>query len=147
MSPPSNAREALIAELMGEVSTLLDRVDTLIPAMNTTCDALTRARAEIDARAAQAQGSIAALTEAAKTHAVRHIAHRTEELARRTAEAQSSAMQMAAQRAFRTELEPALGQLKLMLGVGLRSQWLAHAATAIASSLVTAALTMYLLAP
>lgn len=145
MSPPSSAREALIAELMGEVSTLLDRMDALVPALNATCDAVTRASADINARAAEADGRVAALTEAAKTHAVRHIARRTEELARRSAEAQTKAMQVAAQQVFRTELAPTLGQLKLMSG--LRSQWRAHAATAVSSSVITAALTMYLLTP
>ena len=145
MSPPSSAREALIAELVGEVSTLLGRVDALVPALNATCDALTRARADMDARAAQVEVSITALTEAAKTHAVRHIARRTEELARCSAETQTRAMQVAAQAVFRTELAPALGQLKRTFSV--RCQWWAHAATALSSSLVTAALIMYLLTP
>ena len=145
MSPPSSAREALIAELMGDVSTLLDRVDALVPALGATCDAVTRASADMDAKATQAEGRIAALTEAAKAHAIRHIAHRTEELARHSAETQTRAMQAAAQEAFRAELTPALGQLKRMFSV--RSQCWAHAATAVGSSLVTAALTMYLLTP
>jgi beta-glucosidase-like glycosyl hydrolase len=142
MSTPSSAREALIAELMGEVSSLLDRVDALVPALNATCDILHRARTDVDARAAQAERSIAALTEAAKTNAVRHIARRTEELARCSAETQTSAMQVARQ-VLRTELAHALGQLKLMFG--FRRQWWSHAATAASSSLVTAALIKYLL--
>jgi hypothetical protein len=140
MSPPSSAREALIVELMGEVSALLDRVDALVLTLNTTCDAVNLASANLEARATQVEVRLASLTEAAKSQAVRHIARRTQELAQRLAENQTKAMHMAAQAAFRTELAPALGQLKPMLSV--RNQWWSHAATAACSSLVTAALIM-----
>lgn len=145
MNAPSTAREALIAELMGELSTMLDRADALLPALNATCDAVTRASAELDGRAAQAEARLASLTEAAQAHAVRHIAQRTQELARRSAEAQAKAMQLAAHAAFSAELAPALGQLQRALRVG--KLWWAHAATALSSSLITLALTLYFLTP
>lgn len=152
MSPPSSAREALIAELMGEVSSLLDRVDALIPALNATCDAISRASADMDTSAARAEGRIAALADAARTQAIKHIARNTEHLARRTVEHETRAMRVAAQEVFRAELTPALGQLKLMLNDSCalwraRSQWWVHAVTVASSSLITWALTMYLSTP
>lgn len=145
MSPPSSAREALIAELMGELSTILDRTDALIPALNAACGAITRASAEMEAKATQAECRLSTLTEAAKVQAVKHIAQRTEDLMRRSTDTQARAMQLAAHEAFRTELASAIQNLQQTLKV--RSHWRAHAITAIGSSLVTASLTMFLLTP
>lgn len=151
MSTPSSAREALLVELMGEVATLLDRVDALIPALNDCCDAVSRATADMEAKAQQAQGRIVALADAANTHAIKHIARTTETTARSTLEAQTRAMQTAAQELFRTELAAALRQLSLAINrqaalLSTKHPWWVHAATATCASLITSALTIYLLA-
>ena len=150
MSGPSNAREALIAELVGEVSALLDRVDTLVPAINAACDAAIRAGAALESSAGQAERRIAAFTEAAKAHAVEHIAKRTNELARSAGEAQLVGMRKMACEVARTELATAFQQ---MLRQHLQqancqragSGWWTYAITALCAAALGAVLAAYAL--
>lgn len=150
MSAPSNAREALIAELVGEVSSLLDRVDNLVPEIHATCDAIVRAGTELEAHASQAERRISAFTEAAKAHAVKHIAQRTDELARSSSEAQLQAMRQTAREVARAEVAPALQQMQRRqlaraAGIGSADRLWTYAATAICAAVVGAAAAAYVL--
>lgn len=148
MSAPSNAREALIAELVGEVSALLDRVDGLVAAINATCDAITRAGADLETNASQAERRIAALTEAAKAYAVKHIAQRTEALTRSSAEVQLEAIRQATHEIVRAELVPALQSLLRRHpahAAETGARWWTYATTAICSAALGAAVATYAL--
>lgn len=98
MSNPPTTREALIAELLGDVSRVLDRVDVLIPAMD-------RARLDLADQLAAFEGQICMLTEKAKLSTAEHIARRTNEAATATVRQQTHAMTEAARAVLRTELE------------------------------------------
>lgn len=150
MSVPSNAREALIAELVGEVSALLDRVDSLVPAINATCDAITRAGADLEANAGLAERRLVALTKAAEAHAIKNIARRTEALTRNSEDAQSEALRRAAGAAVTAELAPVLRQLVQRQSLHAaewrpKGGWWAHAATAICAAALGAAAAAYAL--
>jgi hypothetical protein len=147
----SSAREALLAELLGELSGLLDRVDSLIPMLNKTCDGLAEVCATMDARSAQHEARLVALAEAASAHAVKHIARRTDDAGKRTMEAQATAMRAAAQELFRAELSNSLRQLSQTMNyqaarMNSRHRWWPLAAAAAGAALISSALTMYVLA-
>ncbi|MGQ3050261.1 MAG: hypothetical protein ACT6S0_00620 [Roseateles sp.] len=148
MTMTSSAREALIAELLGEVAALLNRVDTLLPALQEQCDAVTRAGVGLEERAAKTEAHIAAIAGAASTHAVKHIARKADEMARSTVDAQTRAIQAAAHELFRTELSATLRQVTAAMDKAqqrTRVRWWSYAATAIGTSLVSCAFTAYLL--
>lgn len=152
MNHPSTAREALIAETIGEIAALVDRVEALTPALDASRLALVQTLAELSSQVVAFEHRMAATTENAKAQAVKHIARRTDEMARSSLEAQTRAMQEAARGVFRTEVGPALQRLitplqhltdlKNLKDKGARTWecWLTHAATAAVASALTWAL-------
>jgi len=153
MSSTGSAREALIAEALGEVAALLDRVEAVGPALDGSRLALIHASTELAGQVAAFESRMAGITENAKTQAVKHIARRTDEITRVSAEAQTRAMEEAARMLFRTEVGPALLRVAMPLqhladlahrGAHPWQHWLTHAATAAAASAVTWALAAWL---
>jgi hypothetical protein len=147
---PSTAREALIVEALGEVAALIDRVEAVAPAMEAARQALVRATAELASQVLAFENRMTAVTENAKVQAVRHIARRTDEVARSSLDAQTRAMEEAARTLFRTEVGPALQRLVMPLRQLVDrverpwERWLTHAATAVAASFATCLLAVYL---
>lgn len=153
MNPPTTAREALIAEALGDVAALIDRVEALAPAMAEARLRLVQASADLVRQAETFDRRMHALAEGAKTECVRHIARRTEELTRQSLDTQSRAMTEAARALFMSEIHPALQRLAMPLqGMVARldrpwQSWLTHVATAAVASLMTGALFLYVGAP
>ena len=150
MSPPGTAREALIAEAIGEVAALIDRVEAVAPSMDEARRALVRASVELAGQVVAFENRMTAITENAKVQAVRHIARRTDEVARSSMDTQTRAMEEAARALFRTEIGPTLQRLVMPLqhlaerGDRPWERWLTHAATAAVASAVTWVLVAYL---
>jgi cell division septum initiation protein DivIVA len=149
MSGMSTAREAFIVETLGEVAALIDRVEAVAPALDASRRALIQASTDLAGQVAAFESRMAAITENAKVHAVKHIARRTDEIARGSAKTQTRAMEEAARMLFRTELGPTLQRLALPLqhladlaqrGARPWQHWLTHAATAVGASAGTWAL-------
>jgi uncharacterized membrane-anchored protein len=143
MNGTSSAREALIAEALGEMAALLDRVEAVAPALDASRLALINASAELAGQVTAFESRMAGITENAKVQAVKHIARRTEEITRVSAEAQTRAMEEAARMLFRTEVGPALQRVAMPLqhladlahrGAHPWQHWLTHAATAAVAS-------------
>jgi hypothetical protein len=153
MNGMSSAREALIAETLGEMAALLDRVEAVAPALDASRLALINASTELAGQVTAFESRMAGITENAKMQAVKHIARRTEGITRVSAEAQTRAMEEAARMLFRTEVGPALQRVAMPLqhladlahrGAHPWQHWLTHAATAAAASAVTWALAAWL---
>lgn len=150
MSQPTTTREALIAEALGDMLRLVDRIEALAPAMDDARQSLVQAGADLARQAETFERRMNALSEGAKTAAVRHIVRRTEALTRQSLDTQTRAMADAAQALFVSEIHPALQRLALPLQRMLTrldrpwQPWLTHAATAVASSALTAALAVAL---
>ena len=153
MNGTSSAREALIAETLGEMAALLDRVEAVAPALDASRLALINASTELAGQVTAFECRMAGITENAKLQAVKHIARRTDEITRVSAEAQTRAMEEAARMLFRTEVGPALQRVAMPLqhladlayrGAHPWQHWLTHAATAAAASAVTWALAAWL---
>ena len=149
MTAPSSAREALIAEALGEMSALLERLEAVAPALEASRLAVVGASNSLADQVDAYERRMTVLTENAKAQALRHIARRTEELAREPAQAQIRAMEEAARLLFRTEVGPALHRVAIPMqhlanlahrGAHPWQTWLTHAATAGVASGVTWAL-------
>ena len=146
MNHPSTAREALIAETIGEIAALVDRVEALAPALDASRLALVQASAELASQIIAFEHRMTATTENAKVQAVKHIARRTDDMARSSLAEQTGAMEAAAREMFRAELGPALQRLVMPLqhladlahrGTYPWERWLTHAATAAVASAIT----------
>ena len=146
MNGTSSAREALIAETLGDMAGLLDRVEAVAPALDASRMALINATTELTGRVTAFESRMVGITENAKTQAVKHIARRTDEITRVSAEAQTRAMEEAAKMLFRTEVGPALQRVAMPLqhlaDLAHRDahpwqHWLTHAATALVASGLT----------
>jgi len=153
MSGPSTAREAFIVETLGEVAALLDRVEAVAPALDASRLALINAATELAGQVTAFESRMAGISENAKVQAVRHIARRTDEMARSSLLAQTRAMEEAARTIFRTEVGPSMQRLVMPLqhlaNLAQRHArpwdlWLTHAATALAASALTLALASWL---
>lgn len=151
MNRPTTAREALLAEALGDLAELLDRAEALPPALHESRQALVESQARLSEQLAAFDAHVIALSNTVKTQAVKHILTRTEEAARRSAEAQTRAMADAAQALFKEQLEPTLQQLAMPLRNLVQrldrpwEQWLTYAATAAVASAATWVLALYVL--
>jgi hypothetical protein len=153
MNGTSSAREALIAETLGDMAGLLDRVAAVAPALDASRLALINASTELIGQLTAFESRMAGITDNAKAHAVRHIARQTDELTRISAQAQTRAMEEAAQVLFRSEVGPALQRVAMPLqhladlaqrGAHPWQHWLTHAATAVVASGLTWAVAAWL---
>jgi hypothetical protein len=140
MIPPSTAREALMIEALGDMATLMDRVEASTAALDQTRLGLVKANNELAARVTAFESRMAAITENAKTVAVEHIARRTSEIAQRSNRDQAQAMKEAARDLFNTEFGATLNGLVMSLRPLIKrfdqpwQSWLVHCATAAVSS-------------
>lgn len=153
MNNLSSAREAFIVETLGEVAALLDRVEAVAPALDVSRLALIHASTELADQVTAFERRMAGITENAKVQAVKHIARRTDEIARGAVETQNRVMEESARMLFRTEVGPALQRVAMPLqhladlahrGARPWQHWLTHAATAVVASALTWALAAWL---
>lgn len=153
MNNLSSAREAFIVETLGEVAALIDRVEAVAPALDSSRLALIHASTELADQVTAFENRMAGITENAKVQAVKHIARRTDEIARGAVETQTRVMEESARMLFRTEVGPALQRVAMPLqhladlahrGARPWQHWLTHAATAVVASALTWALAAWL---
>lgn len=148
MGDLTTAREALVAEALGEVARVADRLEAVVPAVDASREALTQASANLSDQLTSFETRMTAIAENAKGVAIRHIAQRTDELARSSGEAQLRAMQTAAMTLFREDLHPALqrlaGSLQQQSRLTRVETWLTHAAVAILASALSWAMAAWL---
>ena len=146
MIPPGTAREALLIEALGEMSGVLDRVESLVHALKTAERGTVEAHGKLAAQLPTLEAHIAATAKAATTHAVNLIAQRTTQSTRQSIDEHLRAMEEAARSLLLKELGPllqALTQPLLRLQQVVRDNarpwdaWLTHAATAAAASMCT----------
>jgi ABC-type transporter Mla subunit MlaD len=107
LSPPGTAREALLAEALGELGQLLDRLEDVAPRIDAAAHTLNLAAGRLDTQARELDRHLASFAERVQVQAVRHIACRTDELARHSLTLQTRAMEAAALAAFERAAEGA----------------------------------------
>ena len=146
MSDLVTAREELMAVAIGDLGTLLDRFEKLEPQLEASRMELLSTSTELAERFEAYSKRMDEITENAKLQAVKHIARRADEMARRTVDTQTRAMEEAARVVFRNEIGPTLQRVTLPLqevvamarkGARPWEGWLVHAATAVLSSAIS----------
>jgi hypothetical protein len=106
-----NVREALIAEALGEIAELLERLEAITPALTSTAGKVMSAADSLTTRSADAESRFTAFTQQAVTHLSKHLAHRTEELARSAVEVEAQALRATARKILQEELGPPVQRL------------------------------------
>ena len=150
MNHPATTREALIADALGDLTRLLDQLETLVPALEQSGRALTQTQADLGTRLGDFQRSMIGFTENAKAMTAKHVAYQAAEAARHSREEQLRMMSEAARTMFRNELGAVLQRLSGSLHPVVQrldrpwEHWLTHAATAAVSALVSATLAIWL---
>lgn len=143
MSDLTTTREALMAEAIGDLGKLLDRVETLVPTLEARQLELVQASADLAGQVNAYATRMEEITENMKVTAVKYMARRADELVRATVDTQTRAMEEAARNVFRSEVGPALQRMVQPLqdvadlarrGARPWEWWLLHAATAVLSS-------------
>lgn len=146
MSDLVTAREELMAVAIGDLGTLLDRFEKLAPQLEASRMELLSTSTELAERVEAYSKRMDEITENAKLQAVKHIACRADEMARRTVDTQTRAMEEAARVVLRNEIGPTLQRVTLPLqevvamarkGARPLEGWLLHAATAVLSSAIS----------
>ncbi|MFP8778124.1 hypothetical protein [Hydrogenophaga sp. RWCD_12] len=146
MSDLFTAREELMAVAIGDLGTLLDRVEKLAPQLEATRIELLSTSTELAERVEAYSKRMDEITENAKMQTVKHIARHADEMARVTVDTQTRAMEEAARVVFRNEIGPTLQRVTLPLqevvamarkGARPWEGWLLHAATAVLSSAIS----------
>lgn len=107
----ANLREALIVEALGDIAELLERLETIAPALASTSDAVLSAADSLTTRSADAESRFAAFTQQAVTHLSKHLAHRSEELARTAVEVEVQALHAIARKILQEDLGPPVQRL------------------------------------
>lgn len=132
-----------MAEAIGDLGKLLDRVETLVPTVEARQLELVRASADLAGQVNAYATRMEDITENTKLQAVKYMARRADELVRATVDTQTRAMEEAARTVFRSEVGPALQRMVQPLqdvtdmarrGARPWEWWLMHAATAVLSS-------------
>lgn len=142
MSSAGSAREALIAEALGELGVLLDRIETIRPVVEAACQELAEQMAAAEERVVQATEHVAAA-------ATQRVERQVDDLAARTAAAHTRTMAVAARTIFRAELGTALQHLALAIDQRAKqanrqpSRWW-HALTAVVTAAVAWVVAAYL---
>lgn len=151
MNRPATAREALVAELIGDVAILLERMESLRPAVDEATQALVDAAERVAGSVGPLQTQIAGVAKQTQVQAVQHISVRAQQLASAMIVEQSAAMTQAAQSIVREQVGPTLQRLTAALERVIRradrpwDMWLMHAGTAAVSAGGSALLVLYLL--
>jgi hypothetical protein len=149
----TTTREALMAEAIGDLGRLLDRVEALVPVLDAKHLELAQTSTVLAGQVSGYAKRMEEITENAKLQAVKHMARRADEMARGTVETQTRAMEEAARTVFRNEVGPALQRVTLPLqdvatlarkGARPWEGWLLHAATAVLSSAISWAMAAWL---
>ena len=150
MTSLSSAREALIAETLGEVVTLIREVEALATRLDGNQRAIAEASSGLAAQLATCQSHLVSVTDLTKVQAVKHIAVRTDEAARRSIELQRQAMETAARAAIGDEVGAALRRLQAAMQAVIERRgghweaWLTHLAASATASAATWTLSIWL---
>lgn len=150
-SKPKTSREALFAELFGDVDKLLLRVEAL---PNTISESESKIKATIEILETSSDKYRTAITEftnQAKIELSDYLDRKTSEVTSKTTEEQRAAIQEAARLAFRSEASESAANLSLALSNATKdfkqarvSRLVEHGITAVFSSALTG-LVVYLL--
>ena len=142
MNPLTNARETLIAEALGDIARLLDRVEALISALETTRQEMISASTDLTQKVDAVEGRIQAMARNAAIGLVHRLAQQAAQALRTAVVSESRVIADATQRALVDQFDPLLSRLSSLLDERRRfgrhwETWLTHITTAVISGLLT----------
>ena len=146
----TTAREALVAELIGDMAKLLDRVDTVAPAIHEARRGMTAAARELAAGVAPFKAHMDDIAVETKKTAVEHIVSRTNSASAKPIRMQTRAMRDLSKAIVDEQVGPPLrqlaGELDRLVEHARRpwwEDWATYAATAMVSAIGSAMLVLY----
>jgi chromosome segregation ATPase len=152
VAEPRTTREALIAEVLGEVDVLVTRVESLQRAIDEADARLSRTVARLDQATNKYRQSVTAFAEQTKADVNDHVARLATEAGTKAIEEQRQAMLTAARFAFRAEVSGKAAALGETLAQAAReyrrmrrSRLMEFGATALLASLTTGSLVALIL--
>jgi hypothetical protein len=101
---PRTTREALIAEMLGDIDALLSRCEAFSTNVDALQEQMTTTSATLDAAGERYRQVISTFTEQAKQHLVTYIERRAGEAESRISESEQKELEEAVVRAFRSAL-------------------------------------------
>lgn len=151
MNEPRLRREAIVAQLAGELDEIVQRVEQLVPRLDQSHRQLESSADAVRVALEQYRSSIALLSTEAMKNIGEYAVRSTRQAAINSIEQQDAQIQDCARKAFEVELAPRLRDLNEAVsraGQNLRrstwSRWLEHAATAFVAAGCAAAGVLYL---
>lgn len=152
MTGPRTTREALVAEMLGELDTLLARVEALPKEIASAESQVVTSVASLNEAGDKYRMAVTAFTEQAKTELTEFLQRKASEVAAKTVEEQRAAIQEAARQAFRSEASDKAAALGVALGQAAKefrrtmlTRLLEHGFTALVASVLTSGLVVYLI--
>lgn len=152
MAAPNTAREALIAEMLGDLDSIIQRAERLPDIVDAAEGKLTASAKALENAGDKYRLAVTAFNEEAKAELSEYLDRKTTQAVAKTLEESKAAMQDAARLAFRSEASEKAANLGLVLADATklfrRSMWsriYEHAITAMIASATTAGLVYLLL--
>lgn len=140
MNAPRTMKEAYIAEILGDLDGLVDRVESLPALIASTEEKLTLTVKALDEGGDKYRMAVTAFNEQAKADLTDYLDKKAGQIAAKTVEEQRAAIQEIARLAFRSE-SPHRTEYRPSLG----SRLIEHGITAFAASSLTATLVYLIL--
>ena len=142
MGLTGSVREALIAEAIGDLARLIDRIETLAPQMQQAQSELLRVRAELTGHSNAFRSELATVVDDAKTKTVVYFLRQADQAARDAFDLQRKAMAETAAAIFSAEMvrcrQELLLPLKQIVEDGQPKRlWMAYALMALLASIGT----------
>ena len=136
MTGPTTAREALIAEALGELGRLLRRQEALLPLLDAANATLVDAQAQLEVKLSLLDTQVNAMAERLKVHAMKAMIARVDDAGRQLASTHAEAFGQAARGILRSDLIP---RLRRVVNETDRPwhRWMTHAAVAALASTAT----------
>ena len=147
MNAPRTAREALIAEMLGDLDSILARVEALPAAVAAAEKNLTGTVTALNEAGDKYRMAVTAFNEQAKIDLTEYLDLKTSQVASKTVEELRATLQEVARVAFRSEASDKAANLGLVLGEAAKqfrrtvwARFIEHAITALIASGLTAGL-------
>lgn len=146
MNCPSTAKEALLAEALGDMASLVDRLDLMAPKVDASRQALLKSSESIAREIAKFAPDMQAFTHHAKVQTEKYVNRHLTEATASSREAQLRAMQEGAREMFKKEVDPVVRQVSAQLQqLALLAQprknpwvpWLTHGAAFVTGAALT----------
>jgi hypothetical protein len=150
MGRPTDTREVLLAEALGDFVKVLDRIDAVKPTLEKSCGDLKFTADRLLGDIEPFQKRIVGMALEIQDRTLGHITERADFVVRNTTAEQIAAMQASARRIFKDEVGPSLDRVAGELReANLREQpawkaWLTHVAAAVSAASCTCVLMVYL---